>query len=118
MKNIENFLSAYKFKTRQQLAQEMDISEREVRRQISMLKQYRVVIYNSSTKGYRLAREIRSMSEIERKTEIDLVQRSINDIQSRKKVFNKQLRKYIAYLEKAKQYELEEENQNHIPRID
>ena len=65
MKNIESCLSAYKLKTRQELAEEMQTSEREVRREISQLKQKRVVLYNSSTKGYRLAREIKSMSKIE-----------------------------------------------------
>lgn len=118
MKDIEDYLSTYKIKTRQELAIEMNISEREVRNKISELKQRRVVIYNSQTKGYRLAREIKSMSKIERDREKELVQRSINDIESRKKVFNKQLRKYIGYLKKIEQYEFEQENYNHIPRID
>lgn len=118
MKNIEEFLSSYKVKTRQEIANEMGISERKVRDKISKLKQKRVVIYNSSTKGYRLAKEIRSMSKIERNKEKELIQRCINDINSRKKVFNMQLRKYIAYLKKLEQYELVEENYNHIPRID
>lgn len=118
MKNIENCLSAYKLKTRQELAEEMQTSEREVRREISQLKQKRVVLYNSSIKGYRLAREIKSMSTVELEREIDLVNRCIRDIESRKKVFNKQLRKYIAYQKKAEQYLLEEQNYNHIPRID
>lgn len=39
MKNIENCLNAYKLKTRQELAEEMQTSEREVRREISQLKQ-------------------------------------------------------------------------------
>lgn len=58
------------------------------------------------------------MSTVELEREIDLVNRCIRDIESRKKVFNKQLRKYIAYQKKAEQYLLEEQNYNHIPRID
>lgn len=114
---IENHLNSYNFKTRKQLAEETNLSDREVRKQISELKKKRVVIYSSSRSGYRLARELNSMSKIEREEEIRLVQHSLNDCKSRVKDIKKSMRKYIAYLKKAEQINLEEENENHIPRI-
>lgn len=115
---IEQYLRNDKFTSREELAEKMKVSEREVRRQISELKTHRVVIYNSQTKGYRLAKELRSMNKEEREEDINLVNRSVADIKSRKKVYNKQLRKYIAYLKKAAEINMLEENENHIPRLD
>lgn len=112
---IENHLNSYNFKTRKQLAEETNLSDREVRRQISKLKKNRVVIYNSSRSGYRLARELNCMSKIEREEEVRLVQHSLNDCKSRVKDIKKSMRKYIAYLKKAEQINLEKENENHIP---
>ena len=77
------------------------MSDREVRRQISELKKERVVICSSSTRGYRLAKEINSTSKIELQKEIELIKHCVAEIQSKKKVHNKQLRKYIAYLKVA-----------------
>ena len=115
---IEDYLSATKYKTRKELVEATGLSDREVRRQISELKKQRVVLYSSSRSGYRLAKEIRSMSEKEREEEVKLVEHSLNDCKSRTKQLKKQMRKYIAYLKKAEQIKLEEENYNHIPRID
>lgn len=114
---IDQYLNTKDFKTRKQLAEETNLSDREVRRQISKLKKNRVVIYNSSRSGYRLARELNSMSRIEREEEeeVRLVQHSLNDCKSRVKDIKKSMRKYIAYLKKAEQINLEEENENHIP---
>lgn len=112
---IDQYLNTKDFKTRKQLVEETNLSDREVRRQISKLKKNRVVIYNSSRSGYRLARELNSMSKIEREEEIKLVQHSLNDCKSRVKDIKKSMRKYIAYLKKAEQINLEEENENHIP---
>lgn len=101
MIDIENYLSATSYKTREQLVNETGQSDREVRRQISELKKERVVICSSNTKGYRLAKEINSASESELQKEIELIRHCIAEIQSKKKVHNKQLRKYIAYLKVA-----------------
>ena len=99
--DIENYLSATSYKTREQLVNATGMSDREVRRQISELKKERVVICSSNTKGYRLAKEINSASESELQKEIELIKHCIAEIQSKKKVNNKQLRKYIAYLKVA-----------------
>lgn len=116
--NIENYLSSTRYTTRKELVEATGLSDREVRSRISELKTKRVVIYSSSRSGYRLAREYSSMSRIQRDEEIEQIQHSLNDCKSRTKQLNKQKRKYIAYLKKAEQIELEEENYNHIPRID
>lgn len=120
MKNIviENYLSATRYYTRKELVEKTGLSDREVRRQISELKKKRVVLYSSHRSGYRLAKELRSMSEIEREEEINLVTHSLNECKSRTKQLKKQMRKYITYLKKAEQIEIEAANYNHIPRID
>lgn len=101
--NIKDYLSDKRFKTKEQLMKETNLGERTVRRKISELKYDRVVLYNSQTKGYKLARFIdpEKMTDAQIEKELDLVQHSINDIKARKKVFNKQLRKYIAYQKKV-----------------
>lgn len=120
MKNIkiENYLNSIRYTTRKELVQKTGLSDREVRREISELKKNRVVLYSSSRSGYRLAKELRSMSTVERNEEIKQVEHSLNECKSRTKQLKKQMRKYIAYLKKAEQIQLEEENVNHIPRID
>ena len=64
-----------------------------------------------------MAKEVNSMIAEEREKEIELVEHSLNDCKSRTKQLNKQKRKYIAYLKKAEQL-MVKENENHIPRLD
>lgn len=116
--DIENYLNSTKFTTRKELIEKTGLSDRKIREKISELKNKRVVIYSSQRSGYRLARELRSMSEVEREEETRLVKHSLNECKSRVKKLKKQMRKYIAYLKKAEQIELEEMNDNHIPHID
>lgn len=116
--SIKDYLSTEKYTTRKELVEMIGMSDREVRRQISELKKERVVLYSSQRRGYRLAKEIRSMTKEERAEEVEQVRHSLNDCKSRTKQLNKQKRKYIAYLKKAEQIELEENNLNHIPAID
>lgn len=116
--NIEDYLSSTRYTTRKELCEKTGLGDRNVREKISNLKTKRVVIYSSNRSGYRLAREYTSMSRIERDEELEQIKHSLNDCKSRTKQLNKQKRKYIAYLKKAEQIELEEANYNHIPRID
>ena len=116
--NIEDYLNSTRYTTRQELVQRTGLSDRKIREKISELKKDRVVLYSSNRSGYRLAKELRSMSKIEREEEKRLVEHSLNECKSRTKQLKKQMRKYIAYLKKTEQIELEEENYSHIPRID
>lgn len=116
--DIENYLSATRYTTRKELVERTGLSDRKIREKISELKKNRVVLYSSHRSGYRLAKELRSMSTIEREEEIKLVEHSLNECKSRVKQLKKQMRKYIAYLKKAEQIEIEEMNDNHIPHID
>lgn len=103
---IKDFLSDKKFISKEQIMAKTGLNERTVRQKISELKKERVVIYNSQTKGYKLAKfiDVNKMKPKDIEKELDLVQHSINDIKSRKKVFNQQLRKYIAYQKKVEKY--------------
>lgn len=101
MIDIEEYLNTNNFKSKQELSEETGLKERMVRNKISDLKRIKPVIYNSKTKGYRLAKNIYEINHIELEQEIELIKHCINDIQSRKKVFDNQLRTYIAYLKVA-----------------
>lgn len=105
--NIENYLSSTKYITRKELVEKTGLSDREIRRRVSELKKQRVVLFDSSRSGYRLAKEFRSMSKAERE-EVKQVKHSLNECKSRTKQINKQKRKYIAYLKKAEQIKEEE----------
>ena len=104
MINIEDYLSTEKFTSKQEIAELTGLTERVVRKKISELKLVKPVIYNSYTKGYRLAKNLSNMNKDEIIEETNLIQHSINDIQARKKVFDKQLRTYIAYLKVADKF--------------
>ena len=104
MINIEEFLNTEEFKSKQELADETGLSERCVRQKISELKLIKPVIYNSNTKGYRLAKNFIELNPDEFRKEIELINHCINDIQARNKVFNNQLRSYIAYKKAAEVY--------------
>ncbi len=104
MINIEDYLSTEEFKSRQELSKETGLSERMVRKKISELKLVRPVIYNSQTKGYKLAKDFKNMNKEEILEELELIRHSANDINSRVKVLNNQLRSYIAYSKVAEKF--------------
>jgi hypothetical protein len=99
--NIEEFLHTDKFTSKLELMDLTSLPERAVRAELSKLKFTKPVIYNSGTKGYRLAMEVEDFKTLEDvQREYEAVRRCIADINARKKVFDKQLRTYIAYLKK------------------
>lgn len=108
MKSIKEHLSTDRFKTKKEIMLETGLSEREIRRKVSELKKTDVVLFNSQTSGYKLAKRIEEMEPEELEKEIELVQHCINDLEARKGVFNKQERTYIAYLKLAERKRREE----------
>lgn len=112
---IEDYLNTEEFKTKQELLKETGITDRAIRHKISMLKKIRPVIYNSQTKGYRLARDIKSFNTAkEAREELEQIQHCINDIEARKRDMNKSERTYIAYKKKLEEEIMILENMNHI----
>ena len=95
---IEDYLSDKEFTTREELVARTGYSDRKVRQLISELKLVKPVLYNSQTKGYRLAKKPGEMSIEEVIKEMNMAQHCVNDIESRKEVFNQQERVYIAYI--------------------
>lgn len=113
---IEEYLNTQDFKTRGQLVQETGLTDRAVRRQISDLKKTKPVIYNSQTKGYRLAKDYNSINTVEEaQEEYELIQHCINDIEARKRDFNMSERTYIAYQKRLEQQIMILQNWEHIP---
>lgn len=99
---IESYLSDKDFTTREELVAKTGCTDRKVRQLISELKLLKSVIYNSQTKGYRLAKKPTEMTIEEVISEMNLAQHCVNDIESRKEVFNQQERVYIAYIKDLK----------------
>lgn len=115
---IEDYLSTEEFKTRQQLIEETHITDRAVRKQISELKKIKPVIYNSQTKGYRLAKNYNSFNTAkEAQEEMQFIQHCINDIEARKRDFNMSERTYIAYQNKLQEQIFILQNENHMPNL-
>lgn len=111
---IETYLKTEQSKTRQQLVNETGLTDRAIRRAISDLKKTRPVIYNSQTKGYRLAKEIKSFNTPEEaKQELEQIQHCINDIESRKRNLNMSEKTYIAYKKKLEHEIMMLENEGH-----
>lgn len=116
--NIEEYLSTENFKTRQQLVQETGLNDRAVRNKISDLKKIKPVIYNSQTRGYRLAKDINSFNTADEAIEESmLIQHCINDIEARKRDMNMSERTYIAYRNELDKQIMILRNENHIPMI-
>ena len=84
--------------TRSELVELTKLSDRQVRDFISAIKQEHTIISSSRGKGYRRTRSSEEMTVDEMIEEIDTLKHCINEINSRKKVYNKQLRQYIANL--------------------
>lgn len=113
---IEDYLNTEEFKTRGQLVKETGMTDRAVRKQISELKKIKPVIYNSQTKGYRLARNLDSFNTVEEaQEEMELIQHCINDMEARKRDFNMSERTYIAYKKRLEQQMMILQNWEHIP---
>lgn len=86
------------FITRSELKDLTKLGDRQIRDIISEIKQEHTIISLSSKKGYRRVRSSDKMTKEEILEEIDTIKHCINEINSRKKVYNKQLRQYIANL--------------------
>lgn len=104
---IYDLIPSDHFITRKELVEKSGMSDRRVRDCISELKKEKTIISNCNRKGYKRGvgtDGLASIDEIEK--ELELVKKSIKEINSRKKVYNFQLRQYIAYmkvLEKKKE---------------
>ena len=96
--NIENYLNENKFTTRKELEIRTGLTDRGVRNKISYLKKRIPVISNSKNKGYRLAKDIENLNNI---NEINAELRQINiciaEIEARKKDLSRSEKTYISY---------------------
>ena len=101
---IEQYLNTETFTSRKELVARIGMCDRLVRDKISNLKLEKPVIYNSQTKGYRLAKDLSKLSREELVEEQILIQHCINDIESRKEVFNHKERTYIAYMKELEKF--------------
>ena len=87
-----------KYITRSELKDLTKLSDRQIRDIISQIKQEHTIISLSTNKGYRRVRSSDDMTQKQILEEIEIIKHCINEINSKKKVYNKQLRQYIANL--------------------
>lgn len=96
--DIENYLNDNNFKTRESLRIETGLSDRQLRNEINKLKKEKPVISNSRNSGYRLAKDIESITLLDTaKIELNQINLCIGEIEARKKDFNKTEQIYIKY---------------------
>ena len=93
-----NLIPNNRYITRTELIFISGKTDRKVRRTISNLKQKHTIISLSSGKGYKKCKYSTEMSNAEKLEEMDNVKHCINEINHKKKIYNMQLRQYIAYL--------------------
>lgn len=86
------------FITRKQLADLTGLGDRKIRDYISQIKQEHTIISLSSGKGYRRVKSTDNMTQEQIEDEINTIKHCINEINSKKKVYNRQLRQFIANL--------------------
>lgn len=107
MECIYELIPQDRFITRKELIEKTGLSDRVIRDYISQIKKVKTIISNCDKKGYKRGLGTDKLTSIEEiDAELILVKKSIKEINSRKKVYNFQLRQYIAYmkiLEKRKE---------------
>lgn len=112
---IEDYLSTEYFTTRKELERRTGLSDRQVRIEISQLKETVPVISHSNGKGYRLAKDFQDFNTSnEAKEELEEVEHCINEINSRKRSLDKTKTTYETYVKKLKNNILFLENTNHF----
>lgn len=108
-----------RFITKAELIQLTGLSDRTLRDMVSHIKMSKTIISNCDKRGYKRGKGtelLKTIDDIE--YELGIVKKSIKEINSRKKVYNKQLRQYIAYM-KVLEKRLEElKNGKEIVTID
>ncbi len=88
-----------RFITKAELMKKTGLGDRTLRDMISHIKMNKTVISNCDKKGYKRAKGTDSLKDKDDASyELEIVKKSIKEINSRKKVYNKQLRQYIAYM--------------------
>ena len=88
-----------RFITKNELIQLTGLSDRTLRDMVSHIKMSKTIISNCDKKGYKRGKGtelLKNIDDIE--YELEIVKKSIKEINSRKKVYNKKLRQYIAYM--------------------
>lgn len=115
---IEDYLSTEYFITRKELENRTGLSDRQVRIQISKLKETIPVISHSKGKGYRLAKEFQDFNTAnEARQELVEVEHCIKETNSRIRSLTKTQKTYQTYVSKLKNNIIFLENMNHIPQL-
>ena len=92
-----NLLNSNDFACKNEIAEALGWSERQVRREISKISMYYPVISKSNKKGYKLAKSIDLMGKEELGQEIKEVNNVANELQSRITQLKAKLKPLIAY---------------------
>lgn len=95
---IKNYLNYDTFVSRGELAIMTGLTDRDIRNRINKLKKSEVVISNSKTSGYRLAKNIDDLNTLDSALkELKLINISINEIEARIRDLSEGEDTYITY---------------------
>ena len=92
---IKEFLKVKRDKY--EIARFLNVDERTARYEVEKLANFYAVISGSFQKGYRLAKPIDSMTAEEKQVELELINRSIAEFNSRIKKLKRRMKPLIAY---------------------
>ena len=95
---IYELIPTDRFITRKELKELTGYSDRHIRDAISEIKKEHTIISLSSLKGYKRVKSSADMTNEEKLKEMELIKHCINEINCKKKVYNHQLRQFIANL--------------------
>lgn len=101
---IYDLIPKDRFITRKELVELTNLSDRAVRDIISEIKKEHTIISLSSKKGYKRVASTDNLTKEQAEKEIEDIKHCINEINCRKKVYNHQLRQYIANLKILQKY--------------
>lgn len=102
--SIEDYLNMDEFTSRKELIVKTGLSDRVIRDKIRNLKLRKAILYNSQTKGYRLAKtreKLRQLNISELANEMYLTEHTKRDILSRISKLSEEVDTYNKYLEQV-----------------
>lgn len=102
--SIEDYLNMDEFTSRKELVAKTGLSDRVIRDKIRNLKLRKAILYNSQTKGYRLAKTRERLNQLnisELANEMYLTEHTKRDILSRISKLSEEVDTYNKYLEQV-----------------
>ena len=93
-------------RTREELAEILNASDREVRNRVAELSMHYPVIATSDRAGYRRAKLIENLNQEQLQEEIEAVEHQLNELKSRVACLKKKMKPLVAWLRVAEKQQV------------